>query len=185
MPAEIWTDDALAAAARLVRRYHDAVRSFDPPPGATWRVCPGAPARGEIVCHNDIAPWNAVYRDGRPASLIDWDFAAPAPALWDVAYACWRFVPLYYDGLPGASGAPDPREQARRVRIFCDEYGVSDRSGLLVVVEARQQVMHDTVRVWGEAGTPGFAEMWRGGHAEPPLRDKAYVARHRRVLAAG
>jgi hypothetical protein len=184
VPAEIWTDDALAAAARMVRSYHDAVRSFEPPAGAAWRVCPGAPAGGDIICHNDIAPWNTVYRDAVPVALIDWDFAAPAPAIWDVAYAAWRFVRLYYDGVPGATQPPDPAEQARRLRIFCNEYGLRDRGDLLDVVQARQQVMHDTVRVWGQAGVPGFAEMWKTGHAEAPLLDREYVARFRTMLAS-
>ena len=82
IPSEIWTDDALTRTAQLIRAYHDAVRSFEPPSNAQWRFCPGAPAQGEIVCHNDIAPWNTVYRDGLPVAFIDWDFAAPvAPRL--------------------------------------------------------------------------------------------------------
>ena len=101
IPAEIWADAALAGAAVLVRRYHDAVRLFEPPAEAQWRICPGAPQGGDVVCHNDLAPWNTVYDDHLPIAFIDWDFAAPAPALWDIAYAAWRFVPLYYDGIPG------------------------------------------------------------------------------------
>jgi hypothetical protein len=184
VPSEIWTDDALAGAARLVRSYHDAVASFVPPPGASWRFCPGAPSDGEIVCHNDLAPWNAVYRGGVPRVFIDWDFASPAPRLWDVAYAVWRFVPLYYDGLPGSDGGADVTQYARRLRLWCDEYGLEDRSTLLDVVQRRQRVMYDTVRVWGEAGVAGFAEMWQTGHADAPLRDKAFVEANRTALEA-
>lgn len=182
IPAEIWTDEALTSAAQLVRAYHDAVRSFDPPPEARWRFCPGAPTSGEIVCHNDVAPWNTVYRDHLPVSLIDWDFSAPAPAIWDVAYAAWRFVPLYHDGLPSSDGEADPEEYARRLRLFCDAYALTDRAGLLDVIQARQQVMYDTVRIWGEAGVPGFAEMWKTGHADLPLRDKAFVGAFSQML---
>jgi hypothetical protein len=184
IPSEIWTDDALAAAARLTRAYHDAVQSFEPPPDAQWRFCPGAPTHGDIVCHNDVAPWNTFYRDGLPSALIDWDLAAPAPRFWDIAYAAWRFVPLYYDGLPASDREADPGEYARRLRLFCDEYGLQDRSGLLDAIQARQQAMYDTVRVWGEAAVPGFAEMWQTGHATAPLRDKAFVATHREVLGS-
>jgi aminoglycoside phosphotransferase (APT) family kinase protein len=172
----------------MLRRYHDAVRTFEPPADAAWRVCPGAPASGEIVCHNDFAPWNIVYRDGVPRALIDWDFAAPAPALWDVAYAVWRFVPLYYDGKPNSADAagaePDLGDYARRLRLFCDAYGLEQRGELLDVVQARQQVMFDTVRQWGEAGVPGFVEMWKTGHAVAPLRDLEFVRRSRRALGS-
>jgi aminoglycoside phosphotransferase (APT) family kinase protein len=44
-----------------------------------------------------VGPHNTVYRGGRPVAFIDWDFAAPAPREWDIAYALWRFVPLYDD----------------------------------------------------------------------------------------
>lgn len=182
IPGEIWSDDALVSAARLVRAYHDAVRSFEPPADAQWRFCPGAPTAGEIVCHNDIAPWNTVYREHLPVSFIDWDFAAPAPAVWDVAYAAWRFVPLYYDGIPGSAAEADPAECARRLKLFCDAYGLDDRTGLLGVIQERQQAMYDTVRIWGEAGVPAFAEMWKTGHAVAPLRDKAFVGAFRQVL---
>src|SRR5438105_1173977 len=184
VPSEIWTDEALASAAQLVRAYHDAVRSFEPPSDVRWRICPGAPASGEIICHNDLAPWNTVYRNHLPVAFIDWDFAAPAPALWDVAYAAWRFVPLYYDRTPGTEATADAGEYARRLGLFCDSYGLSesDRGQLLDVVQARQQVMYDTVRIWGEARVPGFAEMWHTGHADAPLRDRSFVESFRRIL---
>ena len=182
IPDEIWLDDALVAVAQRVRLYHDAVASFEPPADALWRFCPGAPVRGDVVCHNDLGPWNTVYRDGLPAAFIDWDFAAPAPRLWDVAYAAWRFVPLYYNGIPGRGGEPDVPEFARRLRLFCDAYGLADRGALLDTVAHRQHVMHDTVRIWGQAGVPGFAEMWASGHADAPLKDAEFLRRVRSTL---
>jgi hypothetical protein len=184
IPASIWTDDALTRAAALLRAYHHAVRDFVPPPGAEWRVCPGAPHSGAIVCHNDVAPWNTVYRHDAPVAFIDWDFAAPAPVLWDVAYAAWRFVPLYHDGVPGLPRDPDVAACARRLRRFCDAYGLEDRDDLVGTIVARQEVTYDTVRVWGEAGVPGFEEMWKTGHADLPLRDRAFVEKFASIFEA-
>jgi hypothetical protein len=176
IPREIWSDGALSAAARLVRRYHDAAASFHAPDDARWRFCPGAPQGGDIICHNDLAPWNTVYRGGLPGAFIDWDFAAPAPRLWDVAYAAWRFVPLYYNGVPGTEEEDaDVHDCARRLRLFSDAYGLAERRDLVDTVLRRQEVMYETVKVWGEAGIAGFAEMWRSGHADYPLRDAAFV----------
>jgi Phosphotransferase enzyme family len=101
-PAGMHTDVALTAAARLLRRFHDAAIGFAATHLDGWRFQVGAPSAGPVICHNDVGPYNAVYRAGRPIAFIDWDFAAPAPRECDVAYALWRFVPLY-DNLACAS----------------------------------------------------------------------------------
>ncbi|MGE5830866.1 MAG: phosphotransferase, partial [Micromonosporaceae bacterium] len=94
--AALHDDNALAAVGQLIRRFHDSVAGFVAPADATWQFLPNAP-RGGIVCHNDLAPVNTLYVDGRPRAFIDWDFAAPAPPEWDLACAAWSFVPLYDD----------------------------------------------------------------------------------------
>jgi hypothetical protein len=173
----VGSDDVLVAVAGLTRRYHEAVADFVALPGAAWQYTVGAPRAGDVICHNDIAPWNVVFDGARPLALIDWDFAAPAPREWDVAYALWRFVPLY----PAPEfGGPD--EQARRIRLFCDAYGLVDRIGLLDIIERRQQVLHETLVEWGRAGLPGFAEMLRDGHADGIRGDIAYLRASRVAL---
>lgn len=171
------SDETLVAVAHLIRRYHDAVAQFRPPAEADWRFAIGAPRAGEVVCHNDLAPWNTVFRNGKPVAFIDWDFAAPGPRTWDLAYALWRFVPLY----PDAAYGP-PAERARRIVRFCDAYGFPDRSDLIEVIERRQRVLYDTLAFWGEAGVPGFVEMWRSGHGDGIRRDLAYLREHRAFL---
>jgi Ser/Thr protein kinase RdoA (MazF antagonist) len=173
------SDDVLAAVARMARRYHQAVADFVAPPGAAWQHTVGAPRVGDVICHNDIAPWNLVFDDARPLALIDWDFAAPAPREWDVAYALWRFVPIY----PAPEfGGPD--EQARRIRLFCDAYGLGERAGLLDTIERRQQVLLDTLVEWGRAGVPGFTQMLRNGHADGIRAEIAYLRASRATLEA-
>jgi len=176
------SDETLAAVARLIRRYHDAVAGFVPPPDAAWRFSVGAPRAGEIVCHNDLGPWNVVFAGGEPVALIDWDFAAPAPRLWDLAYALWRWVPLYAD-----EGFGPPEARARRLAVFLDAYGLAngERAGVLDAIERRQRVMYDSLETWAREGQPAFAAMWRDGHGDGMQDDLAYVRRHRGVLARG
>jgi Ser/Thr protein kinase RdoA (MazF antagonist) len=99
-PGWAWTDATLVGMGELLRRYHDAVADFIPPSDAAWRFGGGSLRPGEIVCHNDIGPYNIVWSDGI-VGLIDWDFAGPAEPVWDLAYTAWTFTPLHHPDLIG------------------------------------------------------------------------------------
>jgi aminoglycoside phosphotransferase (APT) family kinase protein len=176
-PLPAWTrsDEALIEVARLVRRFHDASKGFVAP-DASWQRLPGAPGGSEVMCHNDLAPYNTVYRHGGPVAFIDWEYAAPGTRMWDLAHAAWRHVPL---------GSQIPVAQAAaRLRLFCDAYGLRRRAGLLDVIALRQQVLHDTVRQFAVAGIPAFVAMWGTAHSEQPLRDRRHLLAHRATYAA-
>lgn len=72
-------DAQLAACARLLRRYHDAV--------AGSLLAGGE----EVVSHGDFGFWNLVWRDGDPLALLDFDNAHPGPRAEDVGFALWKF----------------------------------------------------------------------------------------------
>ena len=110
-----YPDETLAAAARLIRRFHDATAGT------------GLAADSEVVCHNDLSPCNFVFRGADPVGLIDYDAAAPGSRLRDVAYALFLWLNLGADG-------PDVREQARRARVFLDAYGAQDREDVVEAV---------------------------------------------------
>jgi hypothetical protein len=173
-------DEGLASSARLIRRYHDAVDGFVPPPGAAWQFMVGAPLKGPVVCHNDLAPLNTVYDSGHARALVDWDFAAPGSREWDVAYALWRYVPLYEDAAwLQRHGEPLPPDKPRRLRIFCDAYGLEDRSGIVDLVRRRVQVLYDSVRTWGEAGVGEYAHIWADTRGRQWLGTIDFIDRER------
>jgi hypothetical protein len=183
LPPAATSDAALVGVAKLLRRYHDAAAGFVPPPDARWRRWVGAPAAGPIVCHCDVTPSNVVFRGGDPVAFIDWDMAAPAPAIWDVASALKFWVPLMHPARAHADGYPE-EPRARRLRLFCDAYGLARggrRAALAAVVE-KQRVAVATHRVWADAGVPGFAALWRGGSGPRIERDIAWLERERDVL---
>jgi hypothetical protein len=77
MRADMLTDAALVSVAELLRRYHQAVASFDPA-GYRWpRRVPARFTTG-LVSHNDVHPANLIFRNGVATALIDFDWAGPA-----------------------------------------------------------------------------------------------------------
>jgi Phosphotransferase enzyme family len=175
-PAWLWEEDATAwDAGALARRYHDAVAGFVAPPDAHWRM---AAAGDEVICHRDIAPWNVVYRDRTPVALIDWDFAGPGTRLWDLAYAAWRFAPLY---APRPGEEPDVERSARRLGLLCDGYGLDRRDGLLEAVVGRMRAMHDFLVGGSE---PLAARLVAEGHHRAALEDADWVTANAARLAA-
>lgn len=139
------TEASLRSAISLIRRFHDATVGFDPSDRFVWNTKPFMVAESgdapEIVAHNDLGTWNLIYRSGLAIAIVDWDFAAPASRLWDLASATWCFTPMYPDSLIVRLGY-DPSERPSRFRIICDTYGVGDRQRLLDVIRLRLHVSH-------------------------------------------
>lgn len=172
-PAWTWTDDTLASVAVLIRRFHEAARSFRAPPGAVWGFDAPAGWGGSCVGHHDVCPENVVFRDGVAVGLIDFDFAGPADPLFDVAATAYYWMPLI-----APADLDTELDQAARLRRFADAYEVprSDRPRLVDGLGA--------YLAWGErmvtariaAGDPGFVEMGRGGWAERKTRAKEWFA---------
>jgi hypothetical protein len=63
-----WSDEAVNAVGELLRRLHQAVADFTPPPNAVWQPWFGRMlGQGpRIISHCDTGPWNLIARDGLP-----------------------------------------------------------------------------------------------------------------------
>ena len=183
-------DRALPAVGRLVRRYHEAVAGFMLPPGLSWLAEAEPDVPGEhVVCHNDIAPRNTVFRDGVPRILIDWDLAYPAPAVWDVAHMVWQFAPILADAhfLPeGWPHVPTFDERMRRVRLLIDAYGLdaAQRAVFADVLAMRIGRTASGIRAEAAAGKPVFRKLVDDGVVDQIEHDQAWAAAHRDVIAA-
>ena len=116
------TDEALVSVAELLRRYHDAVASFDPAPHA-WPGPVPAAYRGALVAHNDPNLDNVVFdwRPRRRAARLR-PRRARACAAWDFACAARLWAPLRDPrDLPEAVGG----RSLERLRLFAGAYGLS------------------------------------------------------------
>ncbi|GMA36745.1 phosphotransferase [Demequina litorisediminis] len=131
MPAWVWGEPALTSSAALLRRLHDA--TVDVAHDGPWRSPAREPA--EVICHHDAAPYNLVYADGIAVGAIDWDFAAPGPRVWDLAYLAYRIVPLTTEDVGDGFG---PRERATRLDLLLAAYGSDASAGEVIRVAAER-----------------------------------------------
>ena len=169
--AHVWAmvvpDDGLARFARRLREFHEAVAGFSPPPEARWATGVGPPGPGEIICHNDIGPWNVVWRDAAPVCIIDWDYAAPGPPMDDVAYALWWSVPFASDEeCVTWRRFPTPPERRHRIEVFADAYGLTIDDHIVETVIERQQKFRATVVEHAEQGIPGAVDEVNSGYLD-------------------
>lgn len=81
------------------------------------------------------------FRDGRPVGIIDFDAAAPGQRLRDRGYAIFLWLNLGTDG-------PPPGEQARRVKLFCDGYGVEAEHDVIAAIVEAVAANIERLRAW-------------------------------------
>lgn len=137
-PRWVHDDTTLDQVGRWLREYHRAVADFRPGPSAVWRSG-GSWSPGLVVGHNDAAPYNAAWQDGRLQGFFDWDFAGPVTPEFDLAFCCLAWVPLHAREAARAEGFRDFGERPRRLRRLLAAYGWEG------AVEDLRQVMVDVV----------------------------------------
>ena len=159
----------LLRVGRMIRSIHDVSETVPIPDPGGWTML--LPAENpNLMCHNDLAPWNLIMGDRWV--FIDWDGAGPSTRLWDLAYAAQSFGMLV-DGQPVESAA-------MRLRAFVDGYGADDalRGALPAAMSKRTAAMFELLRSSSESGFQPWAEMYANGHGEHWRAAAAYVARN-------
>ncbi len=133
LPKWVYDESVLMDAAKFLRQFHDATVDYEDP-DALWRAPIRQPV--EVVCHNDFAPYNMVFRERVLTGVIDWDFASPGPRVWDLAFLAYSMVPLMRPESPDAPNLT--LDLGRRMKLLLDSYG-SDESvaSLLQIVIQR------------------------------------------------
>nr|BFE82329.1 hypothetical protein GCM10020093_049300 [Planobispora longispora] len=158
------TDEALAALAGLLRRFHDAAATFRPPRHAVWENGSNDDLAPELVGHCDVNLDNVVFRDGLPYALIDFDLARPTTRLFDVVTTLRHWAPL----ADPVDLDPVQRElePGPRLRLFCDAYGLRPRDRRRLLDLARLRFSRSYVAMRARAATGGgWARMWAEGRA--------------------
>lgn len=163
----VWPDathlldaSALGAIAGLVRSLHDLGTGLMPASFA-WSDFGADPSEvHEVLCHNDLAPWNLVHTRAGWV-FIDWDLVAPGRRAWDLGWAVLSLIPLFPERTPGG------RELQERLSQFCRGYGVDAFPGDVINV-AWERAVHESqlIHERGRQGLEPYARLLREGHGD-------------------
>ena len=124
-----------------------------------WGQAAADPGPIEVICHNDWAPYNAVFRSRQFAGIIDWDFARPGSRLWDFAWTAHTWVPLWNDEGAAEQGWRISPDRAERLRLLCDAYGLPGRERVLPAIHARVASTAHWLEEGASRGEPVFCRL--------------------------
>lgn len=177
-------ESALLSTSRLLRRLHEVTASFARRSGVAWVH----PARTDgprlVVCHNDIAPRNTIYRDEVAVAFVDWDFARPEVPAWDVAHLVWQFCPLDDDAGCRGRGFAESPDRTARMAALVDAYGLAreDRRGLFDLIVRRVRATREGILERAHRGEPAFSHLVRIGVIEGLDRQLGWIRAHEEEL---
>jgi len=122
------SDVAVYSAGKTLRQFHDATRELVNDETLIWQF--GAKQPAEVICHGDFASYNCTFKDAKVVGVFDFDCAFPAPRLWDISYAVYRFSPFLnygeFDDDFGEFG--DVKNRLRRMYLFVEAYGETSQT---------------------------------------------------------
>jgi aminoglycoside phosphotransferase (APT) family kinase protein len=165
-PAWVHTGEALGQVGRWLHDYHQAVADYRPPPRAVWRESHVPYGPGVVIAHNDAAPYNAVWKDGKLVGFIDWDMAGPRRREDDLAWTAFSWVPLHARHVVAAEGFTDFGRRRARLSVLLDSYGTvltADEviARVRVIIDDQIQMM----RQRASAGDATYQRMLEQGRA--------------------
>jgi hypothetical protein len=151
---ELLTDGQLVSLLRWTRGFHDAAADFTH--HGPWRFFPVPDPT--LICHNDIAPYNACFDGDEVAGVFDWDLAGPTTPLMELAFIAWNCVPLWRDIGNEVS--------AERIQRICSAYGGIHPAQVVEAVPRRIQMMLDWIPRGAAAGDAGLRRLMSQGEPE-------------------
>ena len=189
-PPWVHSDAALQQVGAWLRGYHDAVRDFVPAATAPWRTATRPWRPGDVVGHNDAAPYNAVWEPypdgtGQLVGFIDWDFAGPCPPEQDLAFTAFSWVPLHARDVVTAEGYTAFADRPRRLRLFLDAYGWTGSTAPVLDAVTTRITAHIAGLHALAAHDPLFARLRHDGVIDTLHRALAELAADRDAFTAG
>ncbi len=182
----VWSDNTLILVAKYLRGLHDVTKDYLPIANAAKWLNPYIEENEyEVICHNDAALYNFVFRDELPVALIDFDTACPGPRYWDIAYTLYTTVPL-------SSFEPDlntsltmdyipelhAENRHRRISLFFQSYGLKVPDDLKQWVIKRIIALCDTLITGAAKGNAAYQRMIDEGHVSHYQNEILFLQEH-------
>ncbi|OIK09240.1 phosphotransferase [Bacillus sp. MUM 13] len=166
----MWSDDVLTEIAKMLRLYHDSISdfSFDD----SWQSIDNTPQPFEVICHNDFAIYNIIFKNKRPVGIIDFDVAGPGPRLWDIAYTLYTCVPLSKFSVLNAN------QVKQRIKLFFRSYGEEVNEYWLKMVLLRLEGLCKLMTRKANEGDVAFQKMVDEGHLEHYQKELQFIREH-------
>jgi hypothetical protein len=174
-PGPLWSDALLGEVGRTVAAYHHAVADFVPDADARWQYRPRPLESGEIICHHDFAPYNAVFQDRQLLGIIDWDGAGPGTIQEELAFLAWQWVPLCPPDLKVHVGCDPEIDEGARLRLLLDSYGYESREGLIDAVMVRIEISRSGIEDRAAEGDPPYVSLRDEGYTRGMERTIQYL----------
>lgn len=176
------SNESLVELAQTIRRYHDATAELANRLDLPWATVDPDPERREVICHNDLAPYNTIYQDGTPRVIFDFDHAGPGSRVRDISLAVYRFVPLSTDARCPTFGWPTPPDRPERLTRFLDAYGPLSTGGLIGMVEERIRDLRKNIIRLAESEPERAAPHLESDHVGAYNGDLDWIAANRTEL---
>jgi len=182
----IWQgDEPVIATAKLLRSYHDSTLDFAKSASMAWGITYPDPSRHEVICHNDFAPYNFIYRSQSPYAIIDFDLVGPGPRLRDVAYASYWLTPLSFNSVNQlAFTEADIQNGSRRLHLFCETYGINVNEELFDMVYEVLSFMGNKKQIEKVLGLEATLKLETEGHLAHWQREAQSFLENRSRLEA-
>ncbi len=184
LPQEALSNELLKSVALLLKDYHEVSAKYLDILDGNEKWMLQSENEKEVMCHGDIAPYNMAVKDGKAVGIIDFDTVHPGARLWDVTYACYRWVPLKNPNNPDSIGSLN--DQITRLSMFVETYGLSyeEKSKFVDVLILRLESLIQFMKKQAKNNDKNFEKNIEDGHLNLYLDDIKYLKNNREVITS-
>lgn len=183
LPDFFYTDEMIVSAAKLLRNFHDVGENYLQLLTGNEQWMLQTKGTIDVMCHGDFAPYNVTIIDHLAANIIDFDTLHPGSRLKDIAYALYRWCPLYSPEFTEIS----LEKQIQRSKLFLKNYGLDKKVYVELpdIIVERLEELVAYMRQQASQNNADFQKNIAAGHLQQYETDIQYLTKNRSAFIAG